>query len=508
MDTFTLAATSFIICLSLILTGKKDKLHMSLAGLCAAVFIWQSAVFLREFFATAFWPIIENLALLAIAPLTLRLFRHLTRNKSFISQGVVIIFFLLSLVGILALLTRLAQWPHFPTLIISYVIAVLIFCYLSMWSHAKRLPPSTEKKRLGYLLIACPIALLLSSVDFLTFPGYSFPSISGLVMAALLYLMLLIVAYPQLNELHEFFARALVIFISTMVGTIIFYFVALFFSVNTPSFTSVMMASFLIVISITPLKMILKKAFSFFYPESKDVFTSLYEFDEKLENEKAFMLAEMAPVLAHEIRNPLGSIKGAAQYLKSEAVTDEQKNLLDVIIEEANRLNAVVHQFMDYARPYQYKFKAQSINVIIQKAISVIAANKLAENINIVRELNHDLPEVELDEQQFMQVILNIALNAIEAMPQGGTLTFRTFNIATSAEGGIGVTIRDTGSGIGREEIKNIFKPFYTTKKRGVGLGLAICQKIIKEHGGLIRVKSIPGQGTVFFIKLRAGSLF
>jgi len=216
------------------------------------------------------------------------------------------------------------------------------------------------------------------------------------------------------------------------------------------------------------------------------------------------MLAEMAPVIAHEIRNPLGSIKGAAQYLKTEAASEEQKNLLDIIIEESNRLNAAVHQFLDYARPYQLKLKAQNINVVIQRAISIIAANELAENINMVRELNHNLPEVEIDEQQFLQVILNIALNAIEAMPQGGTLTFRTSNIDTGSEGAISITIRDTGPGISAEEIKNIVKPFYTTKKRGVGLGLAICQKIIKEHSGLIRVKSIPGQGTVFFIKLNA----
>ena len=504
MDTFTLAATSFIICLSLILTGKKGKLHMSFAGLCAAVFIWQSVVFLRDFFDTYFLMILENLALLAMAPLILRFFHHLTRNKSFVLRGVVIIFFMVSITGIFSLLTKLSEWPYLNFVILSYLLIVLVFCYVSLWSYVKKLPPSTEKKRLGYLLVACPVALLLICLDFLPRLGYSFPPISGLVWAALLYLVLLVIAYPQLNELHDFFARALVIFISTISGAIIFYFVALFFSPSTPSFTSVIMASFLIVISLTPLKMILKKVFSYFYPDSKDVFTSLYEFDEKLEKEKAFMLAEMAPVLAHEIRNPLGSIKGAAQYLKSEAASEEQKNLLDVIIEESNRLNTVVHQFMDYARPYKLNFKAQNVNVIIQKAISILAANKLAENINIVRELNHDLPNADVDEQQFLQVILNIALNGIEAMPQGGTLTFRTSNIDTGPEGAITITIRDTGSGIDKEEIKNIFKPFYTTKKRGAGLGLAICQKIINEHSGFIRVKSIPGQGTVFFIKLRA----
>src|SRR4030042_1610950 len=326
------------------------------------------------------------MALLTIAPFALRFFRHLTRSKSFITRGMFFIFTFISLFGVFSLFTKLSELPHFKAIILCYLFIALTLCYIALILHVKKLPLSTEKKRLGYLLVACPIAVLVSGVDLLSYLGFNFPPITGLVLSALLYLILLIVAYPQLHELHDFFARALVIFISTIGSTIIFYFTALFFSSSTPSF-------------------------------------------------------------AHEIRNPLGSIKGAAQYLKSEAASEEQQNLLDVIIEEVNRLNAVVHQFLDYARPYKLKFKAQNINVIIQKAISIIAANRLAENITIVRELNHNLPE---------------------------------------------------------EEIKNIFKPFYTTKKRGVGLGLAICQRIIKEHSGIIRVKSIPTQGTVFFIKLNA----
>ncbi len=504
MDTFTLAATSFIIALSLMITGKKDKLHSSFAGLCAAVFISQVGLFLRNIFATGFWINVEYLGILAIAPFSLRFFRHLTRNKPLLSRGLFIIFILISLSGAVFLFTPLSKLAYLNAAILSYIFFALALCYIALMRYVNKLPPSTEKKRLGYLLVACPIALLVSSINLFSYLGFNVPAINGLIISALLYLILLIIAYPQLHELHDFFARALVIFISTITGAIIFYLAALFFSNNLPSFTSVMMAAFLIAISLSPIKMILKKGFSHFYPDSKDVFTSLYEFDEKLEREKALMLAEMAPVFAHEIRNPLGSIKGAAQYLKSEAPSEEQQNLLDVIIEEVNRLNAVVIQFLDYARPYKLDLKAQNINVIIQKAISIIAANRLAENIAIVRELNHNLPEVEVDEQQFIQVILNIALNAIESMPQGGTLTFRTSNIESGAEGAISITIRDTGSGISKEEIKNIFKPFFTTKKRGVGLGLAICQRIIKEHGGIIRVKSIPAQGTVFLIKLNA----
>lgn len=507
MDTFTLAATSFIIAISLIITGRKDKLQASFTFLCLAVFISQTGIFFHNIFISAFWNIVEYLGILAIPPCALFFFRRLTHNKSILTKGFIIFAISLSSVGALSLFTPVSRWSYFHPLLLSYSFATLGLCYIALVRYVNKLSPSMEKKRLGYLLFACPIALIICSVDLFNYFGFNFPLLSGVAISALLYFILLIIAYPQLNELHDFFARALVIFVGTVCSMIIFYFTAGFFSSTPlPSFNSILMASFLIVISLSPIRIILKIIFSFFYPESKNVFTSLYEFDQKLEREKSMMLEEMAPVFAHEIRNPLGSIKGAAQYLKTEAVTEEQNKLFDVIIEETNRLNAVVSQFLDYARPYTLKFKEQNINALISKAISIIAANELAGNISLIQELDDKLPNVKADEQQLLQVILNIALNAIESMPQGGNLTFRTFKIETSAGDAVGMTIRDTGCGISKDALKNIFKPFYTTKERGAGLGLAICWKIIKEHGGLIRVKSIPEKGSIFFIRLNAVS--
>jgi signal transduction histidine kinase len=224
--------------------------------------------------------------------------------------------------------------------------------------------------------------------------------------------------------------------------------------------------------------------------------------DEKLEKEKSLLLEEMAPVLAHEIRNPLGSIKGAAQYLRSESNTGENQRLLDVIIEEVDRLNSVVSQFLNYAKPYTITLKTQDVNQVIEKAIAIVKASDRLGNISIEKELRSDLPMVAIDAEQLVQVILNISFNAIEAMPAGGTLIFRTSKIESGDGGAVGISIRDTGTGIKKEGMKNIFKPFFTTKERGVGLGLAICQKIIKNHGGYIRVKSIPHQGSIFYIRL------
>jgi signal transduction histidine kinase len=210
----------------------------------------------------------------------------------------------------------------------------------------------------------------------------------------------------------------------------------------------------------------------------------------------------MAPVLAHEIRNPLGSIKGAAQYLRSESAAGEHQRLLDVIIEEVDRLNGVVSQFLNYAKPYTLNLKTQDVNQIIEKAISVIQASPHFDHVTIEKELRPDLPPMDVDAEQLVQVILNIAFNAIEAMPGGGTLIFRTSKIQSGDGEAIGISIRDTGKGIRKEEMRNIFKPFFTTKERGVGPGLAISQKIIKSHGGHIKVKSIPLQGSIFYIRL------
>ena len=205
-------------------------------------------------------------------------------------------------------------------------------------------------------------------------------------------------------------------------------------------------------------------------------------------------------MLAHEIRNPLGSIKGAAQFLRSDGEDAEKRKLLNIIIEETDRLNEVVSQFLSFARPFAISAAEEQINNVVEKAISLIAMNKSGNRV-IEKDLHPDLPPVLIDREQIIQVILNIALNGIEAMPDGGKLIFRTFTIDMDGRESVVISIRDTGQGMDKEQIGNIFKPFYSTKKRGIGLGLAICNRIIKNHQGRIRVKSIPGRGSVFYIR-------
>ncbi len=218
--------------------------------------------------------------------------------------------------------------------------------------------------------------------------------------------------------------------------------------------------------------------------------------------------------IAHEIKNPLGGIKGAAQLLRSKLRTDSGKTpraaddideYLGLIIRETNRLDTVLQNYLTMSR----KPVLQKVNIheVLEKAISIMHLPLKNAKITLQRLYDPSLPKVFGDGSKLLQVFLNIIKNGIEAMPRGGSL-----GIVTKPSGEHVVekgrtkrwaiiSIRDTGRGIPKSEIQKIFLPFYTGKKRGTGLGLALSKKIIKDHNGLIRVeRPDSGKGTVFHI--------
>ncbi|MEI6314692.1 MAG: ATP-binding protein [Syntrophus sp. (in: bacteria)] len=508
MEVFTLAVVSLAIAVFLFFTKRQNRIHLSFACLCLAIFLYKGGDFFSIHFHSGLWGRVEMLGLLSIPPLIISFGRLLLSEQSFLSLRQTLAAAFISLILFVSLFNPLADWPYWSMLIYVYPASVLAICYVALILFIRSRPAGMEKTRMLYLSIAFGMAALISACDVIKLFGYDFSPLYNIFIAVLMYMIFLIVNHPQLMELHEVMARALITGVLALCATLVIYvFIRLFGGPSSTSLTYILLASFLIVISIEPLKQVLKNIFSWIYPESKEAFNFLYAFDQKLEREKSILLEEMAPVLAHEIRNPLGSIKGAAQYLRSEVMTDEDKRLIDVIIEEVNRLNSVVNQFLSYAKPYSLNLKLQNINAVITKAISIVKANDLMEKIVIEEELRPELPLVNVDAEQLIQVILNIAVNALEAMPEGGKLIFRTRRIDSDQGEAVGISIRDTGKGIKKDELRNVFKPFFTTRERGVGLGLAICQRIIKNHGGHIRVKSIPGQGSIFYIRLQRAVL-
>lgn len=504
METFILAAVSLIIAVSLSLYKKNDPVQLSFASLCLAIFVLKISTFFRGILGSEYIRVLEYGGLIAIPPLLIIFLRRFLNNRTIFSKDDALATFLFgTAIGLLFFATP-SYASYLQPLLALYVACVLLLGYLSLLAYIKKGTDGKEKRRMGYLAIAIPIAAMLCALDIFYYLGFNFPPLSNIVLAALLYFTLLIIAYPHLTELHDLMAKALLVSVVTAFAVMLFYLVIFLFGhgVQAP-FTQVLVACFTIVISISPFKILLEKIFSVIYPESKDVFTSLYVLDAKLEKERALLLEEMAPVFAHEIRNPLGSIKGAAQYLRSETDPGENRRLLEVIIEEVDRLNGVVSQFLDYAKPHTLILKEKSANIIVDKAVSLIMANDSSKHIALVTDLQPNLPNIAVDEAQIIQVILNVAFNAIDAMPDGGQLKITTAKAAGETMEAVDIYIEDKGKGIKKEDLKNVFKPFFTTKERGVGLGLAVCQRIIRRHGGYIRVKSTPGQGTIFSIRLK-----
>jgi signal transduction histidine kinase len=233
------------------------------------------------------------------------------------------------------------------------------------------------------------------------------------------------------------------------------------------------------------------------------------------ERDRLAAIGEMAAGLAHEIRNPLGAIKGAAQLLvgpDGEPVepSAESAEFLNIIIEEVNRLNNVLSQFLDYARPSKSDPSQQGeldVNDVVRKTVQLIETYEASSRVRIEVRLDELLPPVAGDAEQLRQVFLNLGLNAIQAMEGGGTLEIVTSRRRRSRLGYgsfAEVRFRDSGVGIPREKLKNLFIPFFTTKARGTGLGLAISQRIVTQHSGTIEVRSNPGKGSTFSVFLPA----
>ena len=502
MEVFILAAVSLIIAVSLLITRQQNHSMRAFALVCGGVFLNRAGHFFFTIFADPFWHVTEFAGLLALPPCIFYFVSALTQGKSPIRRRMI---FLTVLTSLILSALMLSPVPLFsPLLLYLYTFSMIAIAYLFLIIYVFRIRSSEEKKRLAYLVIAGATAVFLCSFDLFSYFGLPFPLLSDIVIAGLLYFTLLIIAYPHLTRLYELMAKSLMVLLLSVFATILTYFVLMILGKGIPlSVTQIFTIAFLIVISITPIKMIIKRIFAWFYPASADIFQSLYAFDEQLEREKTLLLEDMAPVLAHEIRNPLGSIKGAAQYLSTDTESEEHKKLLNVIIEEVNRLNRVVSQFLDYAKPYRIEVREEDINRIVQKAISLIQSSGQGEHVAIKTDLAGNLPRVQVDAEQLIQVILNIALNGLEAMKGKGELFFRTENIKEDNESFVSLDIGDTGAGISPEEINLLFKPFFTTKERGVGLGLPICRRIIKDHGGILRIKSTGETGTIFNICLR-----
>jgi signal transduction histidine kinase len=212
-------------------------------------------------------------------------------------------------------------------------------------------------------------------------------------------------------------------------------------------------------------------------------------------------LSALTASLAHELNNPLGIILGFAQERLSDIdASDPSYRTLQIINEEASRCEMVVRDLLEFARPRNMEFVRSDIREMVAKTFDILAQRLEHDKIQAKNDIDLEIPAIDADPQQLQQVLVNLCSNSLDAMPAGGVLSL-TAKLESADR--LAIMVADTGFGIDNENLSKVFQPFFTVKKRrGLGLGLPVCDRIVKAHGGTIEVESTPGAGTTFTVRL------
>ena len=216
--------------------------------------------------------------------------------------------------------------------------------------------------------------------------------------------------------------------------------------------------------------------------------------NELIRAERLATAGRMAASFAHEIRNPLSSMRMLAQMLmqRKDLPVAKREQSVGYILEEIERIDDIVKGFMDFARPATLELETHDLNQALEEVLNVMEANLNHHQLTLVKKIDRELPPIEFDRGKVKQGFMNIVLNAMEAMSEGGTIEVETSRHVDRVR----VDVLDTGAGIPSEDLEQLFEPFFTTKVQGSGLGLANTRRILEQHGGGVTIKSAEGEGT------------
>ncbi|HEY7158754.1 MAG TPA: ATP-binding protein [Gemmataceae bacterium] len=222
--------------------------------------------------------------------------------------------------------------------------------------------------------------------------------------------------------------------------------------------------------------------------------------DELRRAEHLAALGKLLAGVAHEVRNPLAAIRSTAQLWQRLPPEARDPSDMDAIVRGVDRLNDLVSRLLFFARSGHEEHRPVDVNTVVQEALTLLRAQAESQKVTLNTELAADLPAVSGSVQALQQVVLNLATNALQAMPSGGTLLCRTRRLESPPR--VELWVADTGPGIAAEELPHLFEPFHTTRPEGTGLGLALCREIVQQHGGRIELDRQDGWGAVFRVTL------
>ena len=399
-----------------------------------------------------------------------------------------------------------------------YIFIVALFLTIMLRPMVLLIKATKDKNMHGerlmqtkYVLAAFGIAYL-GSIDFIPKFGIEFYPFGAVFIMSWVIIMSYAILKHQILDINIVLRKGLIYSLLVAVLTI-FYLLAIviseglfenllgYKSVAISIFLTALIAAFFIPLKNRIQELVDKLFFKGTLMEIAQENDSLRR--EVAQSEKHKAVAALASGIAHEVRNPLTALKAFYEYFPKKKDDPEfMAKFTHIAGKEIGRIEGLIQQLLDFAKPSPPSFRETDINRLIEDTLSLLSNQLQAHKIAVHKHLASSIQHLSVDRNQIKQALLNILLNAIDAMPGGGQLT-----VSSSSEGGVHrtsyiVTIADTGSGIAPEDLKHIFEPFFSKKASGTGLGLAITQSIIEEHKGKIKVTSTLSEGTTFIIEL------
>lgn len=510
-----------LLALFVISRNKKSSTHLSFGFFGISLFIWQffEAIFLsiHSYDQALFFCKISYVGVILLP------FCHLNFILEFLKvhrrKIIIIPFFMFGLWCIFVLFkTNLfvssarkyffGYYPIAGPFHKIYLISVpfsAITAFIFLFKTYVKSSDANIKNRIKYLLLAY-IAFPISSVDFFANYNVDIYPFGHIFVTMFLAFNTYAIIRHQLMDIEVIIKKTLIysilISIITILYFIVIYILERIFSIMI-GYQSIALAIIIIAffsIIFIPLKNKIQRTIDrYFFKGTIDQI----EQEKKLlegelqKNERLKTVSTLAAGMAHEIKNPLTSIKTFAEYLEKKyndpAFRSKFKN---IVPKEIDKISKIINQLLDYSKVDKVSLKACNINSILDYVLDLYNNEFLKKHIKIQKSFNSQSPNITCDENQMKQAFINIVLNSIEAMPKGGELTIRTSDIDNILE----VSIKDTGIGIPSDKLKYLFDPFYTTKQKGTGLGLFIVHQIIENNKGKIVIDTEIGKGTTIKI--------
>ncbi|MBI3324336.1 MAG: hypothetical protein HYZ92_03555 [Candidatus Omnitrophica bacterium] len=527
-DYYTITAlgnclTSWTLALFVFKKNSRSRLHRSFAmfaffiGLWAACyFVWSAQISDSSalFFARAL-----NVAALFIPSAFLQFAVVLTDTYSRHRRAVAFFYGIAVLIAVLGwsryfvpTVRPLLAFQYYPApgrlyhlFVLSFAL-VVIYAHLLLFRSLKRTPPQIASQ-IRYVLFGSLVGFVGGSMNFLPVYGILVPPFGNGLVVVFMSIIAYAIVRHRLMDIHIVLRRSAVYSVLVTLLTVgyfaVVYVAERLFQVRV-GYQSVWvsLAAFaLMALVFQPLRIAVQRLVDrlFFQATREELARRLERLEQETrQTERLRAVSTLAAGMAHEIKNPLTSIKTFVEYLPERYDDpDFREKFTQIVGQEVEKMNHLIQRLLDFAKPSPPRPQPVRLSGLINETLEFLQGNLVSKHIDVVRGYaTHD--EVLVDPAQMRQVFLNVFLNSIEAMDRPGCITVTTVPV----DGHLEVIVADTGRGIPLKHLSRIFEPFYTTKPLGTGLGLSVVHGIIREHGGAISVDSAPGRGTTFRIRL------